>query len=502
MAEAIPVFCDCGRGVITSILMPSMKQLLIFVGIVLCTAHCHAQQFSQYYTGTLFDSFEHPSRSAFLPDTSRNYAFNFLIPNFNFNANLQLKGNTQSVLVHGLFGGAIDYSALQPGRGQVNTGNFNTNTYALMFKFYDTDGGREEFGLFAGQKAEGKGIFSDETLGLLNGGSIFPGNIYDNVLNDSYHIQIYNTIGLTYREAVTEQVAVGFKVAFLMGVTTESLHVIDSHLSLNRIAGSETLALKGSYQLSKGPGPRDGRNFLPLTLSPGAQISAGTSFITDDHLILQANIQDLGFIHWYSGSFGGNFDQTVSLSGLSTLPFKKQVDNLYGSVYQAFRTARDYQGFNTPTDGRLELSIAKSYPLADEGRLAYVPALIASKQLFEDGLALAMVNRLRFRDINISATASYDNQQVFNAGMQLMLQSHNVEFFIGSDRLLHTISFAQAVSSPNLFVNQAYTGGNIFMGFSLKFGQIIETPTNAVNIPDGQRAFLGRLWGRLFKRYR
>jgi hypothetical protein len=37
------------------------------------------------------------------------------------------------------------------------------------------------------------------------------------------------------------------------------------------------------------------------------------------------------------------------------------------------------------------------------------------------------------------------------------------------------------------------------MGFSLKFGPVVEHPMNASSIPTGEKGFLGRLWGRWFK---
>ena len=63
-----------------------MKNILLIFFLLLSSAvKIFAQQFSQYNTGTLYDSFENPSQRAFIPDSSKQYAFNLLIPNFNGN---------------------------------------------------------------------------------------------------------------------------------------------------------------------------------------------------------------------------------------------------------------------------------------------------------------------------------------------------------------------------------------------------------------------------------
>jgi hypothetical protein len=44
-----------------------------------------------------------------------------------------------------------------------------------------------------------------------------------------------------------------------------------------------------------------------------------------------------------------------------------------------------------------------------------------------------------------------------------------------------------------------YSGGDIYLGFTLKFGHVIEHPMNASTVPMGEKGFLGSLLNRLFK---
>src|SRR5476649_672222 len=104
-----------------------MKNFLL-VGFFLSFAiKGFGQQFSQYNTGTLYDSFENPAQKIFIADTSNRYAFNFLFPNFN--TNFYLTGDVQSAAKSRLFSSYYNTSALQVGKGQYNHLNVNVNVY-------------------------------------------------------------------------------------------------------------------------------------------------------------------------------------------------------------------------------------------------------------------------------------------------------------------------------------------------------------------------------------
>src|ERR1700760_2527827 len=102
-----------------------MKRILLVFCVLLAAEKGFSQQFSQYNTGTLYDSFENPSQKSFITDSSRRYASNFFVPNFN--ANFFLTGDAQSTLVSRAFGGKYDNSALQIGAGKYNYANVSAN---------------------------------------------------------------------------------------------------------------------------------------------------------------------------------------------------------------------------------------------------------------------------------------------------------------------------------------------------------------------------------------
>ena len=67
-----------------------------------------------------------------------------------------------------------------------------------------------------------------------------------------------------------------------MGIDYTKLDTYESHISFDRLNDAATISLRGKYSYSKGPGNFDQTSFLPTSRSPGAQISAGASYTTDE----------------------------------------------------------------------------------------------------------------------------------------------------------------------------------------------------------------------------
>ncbi len=474
-----------------------MKKLLLISFFLIISAHLFSQQYSQYNTGTLYDSFENPARAAFVTDSSKQFAFNFFIPNFD--ANLFLSGNGQASLKNRLFNNKYDNSALLINQGKYNLANANVNAYLFMVKMFTSFNGDVEMGISAQIRGEGTGVFTDETLALFNGTNSFPNTSYTNIFNSNYYYQTYDQISFSYREKINKQLSLGFKISALSGSEYQQLNIKSSSVVFDKAADAASLALQGTYRAGFTPGQISSRDNLPTFRNPGASISLGSSYRTDDGFTIQGNVKDLGFIHWSGRSGIYNFDNTAYIRGLSK-PARE--DSIYNKVYTIVHSGGEAKSFNTPIDGRFEASASKSYWIDDNNQFKYSPTLIASKELFYNGFTGVLVNPFQYKSYVVTATFSYDDLKTFNAGGQFMYKTPNFEFFIGSNRLYQTASFAhEAINkgSGNTYSNSGYTGGDVFLGFSLKFGPVIEHPMNSSVIPTGEKGFLGRLWGRLFK---
>jgi hypothetical protein len=284
-----------------------------------------------------------------------------------------------------------------------------------------------------------------------------------------------------------------------MGLDYSKVDIYQSHISFDNVNNTATLSLQGKYYQSKGPGNFDLRSFLPTVRSPGAQITIGSRYVTDDHVTIQVNVKDLGFVHWYNRSSLASFNTTQLITGI-TGPHRE--DSVFNHVKSIINNHRGIMSFTYPTNSRLELSASKTYYLDDDLFFKYAPTLVGAKELWYNGYSGALVNRFEYKNrYNLSLTGSYDNLNLFDLGLQFMFKAPNAEFYIGTDRLLKTEALAIASRTYASYANASYTGADIFLGFSLKFGPVIEHPLNASTIPNGERGFLGRLYNRLFKTY-
>jgi hypothetical protein len=474
-----------------------MKNFLLAICFLFISVETFGQQFSQYNTGTLYDAFENPSQAAFLPDTSYKYAFNFFIPNFNSNG--YVTGNGQVPLKNRAFTGKYANSFLTLGNAKFSRANIDANIYTIMFRVFKSLDGNQEIGVSTQTRVEGRGLFTDETLLLLNGPDNFPSPLpYDNVLNDNYTFQSYHQVSFNYREKVTKDFSMGVKLSALFGIEYQQLQVDQSRLVVDKANDAADISMQGRYRMNYIPGGFTTHDLLPSLRNPGAAISIGTALRTRDNFHIQLNIKDLGFIHWNKKSIVSDFNTTFTAPDLST---NRREDNLYATTYRIIRSADTQHAFITPTNGKIELSANKSYWFDYEQRFKYSPTLILQKELFFDGYTAALVNPFQYNNLVGTITTSYNNYGIFNAGLQLMVKSHNAEFYIGSDRLMQSVSFAGAAGHSDAQINKnaSYTGADFFLGFSLKFGPLIEHPLNSSYIPLGDRPGLfKRLWNSVF----
>jgi len=455
----------------------------------------HAQQFSQYNTGTLYDSFENPTQKAFTPDSSRQIAFNLFVPNFNFG--LSITGNAQSAIKSRVFLDQYIDPSLTLGQKNFNYANANFNAYFFMLKVYTSMDGNSEIGFSGQTKAEGHSTLSDETVQLLADNTRFTNASYSDVFNSSYSFQLYHQVSLHYRENLDERFALGIKLSALFGVIANQVNITHSVINIDRANDQAFLSLAGNYRSTFQPGVFSTHDLIPNSRNPGAAISFGASYLTDNRIRMQFNVKDLGFIHWSRQSAVGEFNNTAIINGLSQPQAEDSIATAGSALVETNATSKS---FTTPTDSHFEFSAATDYWL-DGTALKYSPTLVLSKQLFYRGFTAALVNHFQYNNLVVTSTQSYDDMRLFSFGGQVMIKSPNAEFFIGCDRLLQTVSAVYSIHnaySKQDFLNNSFTGANIYMGFSFKIGHVIERRENASNIPMEEHvSFFKRFWERI-----
>jgi hypothetical protein len=387
---------------------------------------------------------------------------------------------------------------LEIGANKINRLKTNSNAYGIMFKIFSTLNGDQELGFFAQSKAEGRATFTDESVAIFNGYSAFTNDSYDNIFNDHTYAQGYHQAGFTYRERLTKRWDIGVKLSANMGVYYNKIDINQSNITFDRANDQAFLTLGGTYYTNKELGNFERRDLLPNFRNPGASISLGTTYRNERGVTWQANVKDLGFIRWSKKSFIYLIAGTTEIDGLSTTDRESRVFDAVSNVTQYNVINRS---FTSATDGRAEVSVTKSYWLGERA-VKYSPVLIASKQLFTSELTGALVNHFQYRKVVGTFTTSYNSIEHLNIGGQFMVKAPNVEFFIGSERFFQSVDLYRASRKNTAVIGKdtRYSGANVFLGFSVKFGPDIEHPMNASVIPMGEeKGFIGRLWQKIFK---
>ncbi|MEO6149537.1 MAG: DUF5723 family protein [Mucilaginibacter sp.] len=466
-----------------------MKKTLLLFCLLLCTANIFAQQFAQYNTETVYDSFENPSQRSFIRDTTKMLAFNFFFPSFTTNG--FLGGNIQETLINRLANDTYDNNSLQIGAGRFSHVKLNVNAYLFMFKIYTSQKGDQELGFSMKLVGEGRASVTDETVALFNGARDFPLDNYSGVFNSSGFAQVYQQYGVSYREKVSPKLALGFKINALLGVEQHNLRITQSDLTIDRTANIASFAAKGSYY-------KTGRSIIGIK-NPGLSVSLGGSYQYDNGIILQSNIKDLGFIYWGANPSKVTVNGFTEIRDFTSAQSEKNVDSQLSGLIN--RGVTSEKGFFSKTNGIIEASLSKRVWLDDMHRFRAFPTFILQKEIFYNSLTAVLMSHFQYNKLNVTVTSTYDNRNLFSLGTQFMYKASNFEVFIGSERLLQSTSLAQQIRSGNIKSNGAYTGYDVFMGMAFKFGNPIESPANSSTVPMGSDGpgFLGRIYNKIFR---
>lgn len=471
--------------------------LLAVFACLLLTSPTLAQRFNQYFSNTLYESFENPAQGAFIPDSSKKYAFNFLLSNIS--ANVSVSGNAQNALRQYLFPSDIKGRPNLPiNNGYVNQAKVDANVYLAMFRIFTSLDGNQELGFAAQIKGEGNLRFNNESVALFDGGSRFPNGTYNDILNDKYRYQTYNQISLLYRREVNYNWSAGFKLSALSGILYNQIKIDQSSVTFDKTNNQLSLTLKGKYQANIDQRLLSVSDAMPLFKNPGASISFGLAQTTEAGLKFQYNIKDLGFIHWNTDSYNTHFGGTRTLTNARG---KDIGTKIYSALYNIYGSGHARGSFYSATDALFEVSATKIFGLDDENNLKYQPVVVASKELLYNGFVGAFINNIQYKKWALGISSSYDNLQQYNLGAQIMYKGSNVEFFIGTEQLLQDGNLLQSAlgNSDAVLKTKSYTDAGIYLGFSVKFGPDIETAANASHISMGEEpGFFGRLFQKIF----
>lgn len=449
-----------------------MKKIVLIIALIGSSKFCQAQLYALNNTGTLYDSFENPVQITSTKDLSRKFAFNMFFPSIGNSVYFDGEANTAFKTM--LYKQLTDASGVgNIGEARMNNLYTSSNNYLMMFKIFKSIKLKRELGIAFQIRNETTLNATNETYAILDNFGIFPQDNYENIFNGNGYTQSYSQLSFTYRQNLDKNWAFGGKLSVLNGIAYVTGDLSQTSFSIDRVNNIITQGVVGNAFSSFGTGVPGKSLFIPNFKNPGLSINVGTSYTSPEGIYFSGHIKDLGFINWNKNSAIINFDETIKV-------FKANADNLGERIYDKFAIMLNENqtkgGITSRTNAKIEFLASKTFDF-------YRPNFIVSKNVFERDGAVALINNFNRNIWNLSLNGIYDLRQGFNFGSQFMIKAPNVEFYMGSEKVFPSLRFASGYlkSDPNIGRNP--TQADFYMGFSLKFGKLMQNFTNADEIP-------------------
>ena len=463
------------------------KRYLLICFFSITFSQLQAQQYGLFNTKTLFDAFENPAQKAFLLDSSRQYASNFLLPYFGLNA--ANKGDGSFTGRKLISDGVYDATGVPIGNNDRNKLIHNSNIYLLTFRMFQSYKFHQEIGFSWQVRSDAFADYTNETLVIFNDYNRFSSS-QTGLFNGNGYGQSYHQFSLNFRENYNKRLAFGVKVSLLSGITYNKAEITNSNLTIDPIANQLSVGLTGTYRASFLRGDEiSSKTFFPNFKNPGLSIGMGTTYTAKSGVFIMSSIKDLGFIKWNKDS------HSFFVSDVATInrdPLEPEPD-LQERILDIFEVADRKNSFYTATNAKADFLISKKYDF-------YTPSFIISKNLFYQGGDVVLVNNFKYNDLSLSLSPAYNMLGFMQLGTQGMYQTPNFEFFLGTDNLLKSASIAKKTAATNL----GYTGASFYMGLGIKFGYIVEHPQNSSYMPGvgddaDKKGFFSKIFG-VFKK--
>ncbi|ADY52313.1 hypothetical protein Pedsa_1756 [Pseudopedobacter saltans DSM 12145] len=431
--------------------------------ISLCYSKSHAQDFSLTHTGTLYSSFENPVETSYTAEKSKRYNINFFLPSLSMD--FRIKGEAETAFKSILLGNDINSSSISSVSNNTNNIHITGNGYVFMMKMLYTAEYQREMGISLQFKNEGNFDLSNTALVIPYSSSIFKSGTYPDLFNSNYKNIAYWQLGLSYRENYNSKLAFGGKLSLLSGAAYSEMNINSSNLEVNE--NNYQLQLTGAFTNSFGSNQPKIKAFLPGLKNPGVGISLGTSYLFNNKMFLTAHLKDAGIIFWNKKT-----PQFLFSDSLTVDRFKGK--DTYREHYRDSLTVMldrntGYAGaFHTWTSSKIEFALSKTFD-------SYKPVLIASKNLLNSDGFIALQNNYIYRSLNLALSPAYYFDSKLNIGSLFMIKSANVDFYLGTEKLLPTYYLGKTYIKKDESIGKSPTQANIFFGLNLKFGKMMQT---------------------------
>ncbi len=452
--------------------------LILFIGL---GKTCYSQQYSLYNSRTLYDSFENPSQRAYQVDTSRRFAFNFLIPTISLNSTFS--GPAESAFKSLIYDGVFNGRDITLGENRMNTLSLSSNNYIAMLRVLKAVKKYKEMGISWQIRNDSRIRITNDVFAIFDDYRVFNASNLSNLFNVNGYNQSYHQFSFVYRQNYTKRFSVGAKFSLLSGISYTSLKVDKSEINMDEVADVFDVSVKGQLRSSFKFDDFQRQMLNPNFKNPGLSITAGASYRLRNGWSILGNMKDIGFIKWNKEAYEYEFDtgQIIIQNASNSSADDRLADSLDTQISQASIN----KSYASMINGKAELMLSKEFG-------NYKPNLILSKSIYYGGGDLVLVNNYHLKNHVLTASAAYNTTGILQIGGQYMIKTPNVEFYIGSDQLLKSYEMLRNYTKSTSPYTSGYTGVSFYMGFGLKFGSILEHRANATKITGFRKNPIGK----------
>ncbi|MDP3467228.1 MAG: DUF5723 family protein [Daejeonella sp.] len=452
--------------------------LFLFFGLAKIS---YAQQYSLYNSRTLYDSFENPSQRAYQVDTSRRFAFNFLIPTISLNGTFS--GPAEPAFKSLIYDGVFNGRDITLGENRMNTINLSSNNYIAMLRVLKSVKKYKEMGISWQIRNDGRVRVTNEVFAIFDDYRVFNANNLSNLFNVNGYNQSYHQFSFAYRQNYTKRFSLGAKFSLLSGISYTALKVDKSEINMNEANDEFDVSVRGKLRSSFKFDDFKREMLKPNFKNVGLSITAGASYHLRDGWTILGNLKDIGFIRWNKEAYEYDFDTgKIIIDNASNNNADERLADSLDTQISAKSVNKSYVSM---VNGKAELMLSKEFG-------NYKPNLILSKTIYYGGGDLVLVNNYHIKNHVLTASAAYNTTGIVQIGGQYMIKTPNVEFYMGSDQLLKSYEMIRNYSKTASPYTSGYTGVSFYLGFGLKFGSILEHQANATNISGFRKNPIGK----------
>ncbi|QEC53418.1 hypothetical protein EDD80_103168 [Anseongella ginsenosidimutans] len=437
-----------------------IKASIFLFLLILGYGSIQAQHYSLYNSRTLAESVENPWVSAF-EDACGIVASNFFIPTVNGDGFLQ--GDGAEAGRNFLFWNEKLEEPLSDPQGK-NHLNVYGHMNVITIKYLFDKANQTEFLFDHSVKSMSAATVKNMTVNLAQGEGFISSTPYTSdmgPMNMNLFHYLYAETSLGVRRRFDETFAAGIKLSYLSGIAHMDAGIGYSEGVYYPGTDEMEFMMRGQAEYTTYSNDLGISDFLPSFRNPGFSISGGIEKKMSETFKFTLGIKDLGLINWKEKGEQVILapEDVISVENFSVLTKNRaeaEIDDIRAQYAEAhtYRTA-----LPTRFEAGASLNVHPNYT-------ANVLVGYFTKYKRAD---LNLINDFKYQDFHLILNAGYNTYENLLVGLNFLIRSPRVDFFIGSDNLLPSIKVNRQINNEGYHYDSR-TAANMNFGFALRLG--------------------------------